>query len=307
MWDYFLVFVSVVLLAISFMVGKLKQTESRTLEVSIKFSLLSAPVIFFVLFAINGFTVAFSPFSVINCALKTLCGSLYGVCGFEIMRRGNVAIYTLFLMSGGMLVPAVFGWIFLGEPVLPLRILGVAVIIFSVILSNISKQKLNFALVALCVLVFFLNGGVSVFSKLHQINVDRNPVSSLDYMLIGDIFAFIFNVLILACITVFKKRTPSSTEESERSDAKEGNKRARLKRTLILLAIPYAATLIGYASYFLQLEGARNLPASVLYPMITGGSVVLSGIFAFLFFKERLNKREWISLIICFIGTCLFL
>ena len=307
MFDYLLVFLSVVLLAVNFMLGKLKQTESRTLEVSLKFSLLSAPVIFFVLFAINGFTVAFSPFSVINCALKTLCAVLYGVLGFEIMQRGNVAIYTLFLMSGGMLVPAVYGWIFLDEPVMPLRVVGVAVIVFSVVLSNLSKQKLNLPLLLLCVLVFFLNGGVSVFSKLHQIAVDQVTVSSLDYMLIGDIFTFIFNLAILAVILIRKRCKASPCNEDTCDGEENGNKKAALKKALILLAIPYAATLIGNASYFLQLEGAKNLPASVLYPMITGGSVVLSGIFAFIFFKEKLSKREWISLLLCLVGTCLFL
>jgi multidrug transporter EmrE-like cation transporter len=76
---------------------------------------------------------------------------------------------------------------------------------------------------------------------------------------------------------------------------------------LLPILIILLSTVISNASYFLQLEGAKGLPASVLYPMITGGSVVLSGIFALVFFGEKLSKREWISIALCLAGTCMFL
>ena len=75
-------------------------------------------------------------------------------------------------------------------------------------------------------------------------------------------------------------------------------------RTLMLVPL-YSA--IGTVSSLLQLEGAKNLPASVLYPMITGGTIVLTGLFALLFFGEKLSKRGWIGIGLCLLGTCLFL
>jgi drug/metabolite transporter (DMT)-like permease len=41
--------------------------------------------------------------------------------------------------------------------------------------------------------------------------------------------------------------------------------------------------------------------------MITGGSVVLSGVFALIFFGEKLSGREWLSIALCLAGTCMFL
>lgn len=302
MWNYFLVFISVVLLAANFMVTKLYQKRRPSnLKSSLEFGIIGAPVTFLLIFALNGFTMTVSPFSVVNCILKSLCAA-YGILGFEIMRRGNVAIYTLFLMSGGMLVPAVYGWLFLGEPATPLRVLGVAVIVFSVILSNASKEKPNKILLLLCVAVFFMNGGVSVFSKLHQINTTDNPVSTTDYMLIGILTSFLLNSFLR--LGIFVKERLSKQEKNDIAQVPRGKSKPSALFPIFLILL---SAVVSNASYFLQLEGARGLPASVLYPMITGGSVVLSGIFAFLFFKERLNKREWISLIICFIGTCLFL
>ena len=301
MWNYFLVLVSVVLLAINFMVTK-KYQKSRpaTLKSSLDFGIYGAPFSFLIVFAINGFKMSISPFSLINCILKSLCAA-YGILGFEIMRRGNVAIYTLFLMSGGMLVPAVYGWLFLGEPIEPLRVLGLAVIAFSVILSNLSEKKPDKTMLLLCIAVFFMNGGVSVFSKLHQISTNDNTVSSTEYILLGIICSFLINLVL--SLVVFAKEKADKKAISESSQSKRDSHRAK---NLLPIALILLSPIVSNASYFLQLEGAKELPASVLYPMITGGSVVLSGIFALIFFGEKLNKREWISIALCLTGTCLF-
>lgn len=301
MWNYFLVFISVVLLAANFMVTKLYQkNRPSNLKSSLDFGIIGAPVTFLLIFALNGFTMTVSTFSVVNCILKSLCAA-YSILGFEIMRRGNVAIYTLFLMSGGMLVPAVYGWLFLGEPATPLRVLGVAVIVFSVILSNLSKEKPNKILLLLCVAVFFMNGGVSVFSKLHQINPDE-AVSTTDYMLIGILTSFLLNSFLR--LGIFVKERLSKQEKNDIAQVPRGKLKLSALFPIFLILL---SAVVSNASYFLQLEGARGLPASVLYPMITGGSVVLSGIFALVFFGEKLSKREWISIALCLAGTCMFL
>ena len=245
--------------------------------------------------------MSLSPFSLVNCIFKSLCAA-YGILGFEIMRRGNVAIYTLFLMSGGMLVPAVYGWLFLGESALPLRVLGLAVIVFSIILSNLSKARPSKILLFLCTAVFFMNGGVSVFSKIHQVNTSGNPVSSTDYILIGIICSFVLNLILRAGVFVKEKLGRNDVSVKEPESKPNFSPKLLLPALLIILS-----PIIGNASYFLQLEGAKELPASVLYPIITGGSVVLSGIFALIFFGEKLSKREWMSIGLCLAGTCLFL
>jgi multidrug transporter EmrE-like cation transporter len=75
-------------------------------------------------------------------------------------------------------------------------------------------------------------------------------------------------------------------------------------RTLLLVPL-YSA--LGTVSSLFQLDGAKNLPASVLYPMITGGTVVLTGLFALLFFGEKLSRRGWAGIVLCLAGTCMFL
>ena len=60
-------------------------------------------------------------------------------------------------------------------------------------------------------------------------------------------------------------------------------------------------------SFFLQLLGAVNLPATVLYPILTGGTMILSALSGVVLFRDKLTKNNVIGLIFCFVGTLLFL
>ena len=195
MTDYLMAIGSVALIALSFIIQKIyqKSTDSSA-KSSSAYSLISAALSLLFLVIMNGLTIELTPYSVINASLRAISGLAYTVIGFKIMKEGSVAYYMLFLMSGGMLLPAIYGWLFLREPILPLHLIGVAVILFALVLSNVGEERPKPRVILMCLSVFVLNGFVSIFSKLHQIAVDQVTVSSLDYMLIGDIFTFIFNM-----------------------------------------------------------------------------------------------------------------
>ena len=78
------------------------------------------------------------------------------------------------------------------------------------------------------------------------------------------------------------------------------------KVTGVLPLVVGSAALSG-VSYLLQLVGAKELPATVLYPMVTGGSVLFTAFAAKLFFREKITARQWISIGLCILGTLLFL
>ena len=297
MLDYLLVLLSVALLAGAFMVQKFyqKNTDGST-ESSTIFSMVSAicSILFLVLRNVTaeGLNIQFSWYSLINSLLKGACGFLYTIIGFKILKRANVATYMLFLMSGGMVVPAIWGWVFLGEPATILRILGIIVMIIAIFLSNSSAKKLDKKLILMCACVFMLNGFVSVFSKLHQVaDAQFNPVDTVSYALIGTLCSFAMSSSLKLGMAIKNKKQVST--------------KPKFKPWLILVIVLYSV--VGTVSNLLQLEGAKNLPASVLYPMITGGTIVLSGIFALIFFKEKPSKIEWVGIALCIVGTCLFL
>jgi multidrug transporter EmrE-like cation transporter len=73
------------------------------------------------------------------------------------------------------------------------------------------------------------------------------------------------------------------------------------------ILIMLASSAVDGASYLCQLAGASHLPATVLYPMITGGSVVLTAIAGRIFFGQKLTRQATIGIVLCLIATLLFL
>ena len=77
----------------------------------------------------------------------------------------------------------------------------------------------------------------------------------------------------------------------------------------VVFFIPVSAAVVLTGLPLLLLSGIRpwELPASVLYPIVTGGSIVFSAILGKIFFKEILTKYQLFGILLCFTGTCLFI
>lgn len=286
--NYILVIAATILLAVDFAISKKFQSvEGTDLGPGLKYNALSGLFTAIVFFAFSGFKIEFSWFSVIFAFSMALCWTTYSLVGFRVLRAGNMAIYSLFLMSGGMLLPYIFGILFLNESLTIFRIIGVIIILIAVIMSNKSKEKLPAVFYLLCVAVFVLNGAVSIISKCHQINTVFAPVSSIAFIMYSGIGRFLFSSAVL--IGLKKDREPVKFSK---------------KSTLLFIM---GSAFIGGLSYMLQLIGAKELPATVLYPLVTGGSIIFSAMAEKVFFKEKLTKVQIISVILCFVGTCFFL
>lgn len=292
MKDYLMIVLAVALLAFCFILQKLfqKQTDPSP-QTSVDFSILSGIGTVLILVLSSGFRISFTWYSGLNAFLKSTCVLAYTVIGFQIMQAGSISTYMLFLMSGGMLIPAAWGWAFLGETPKLLHIFGLVVILFSVVLNNLGKDAGKTRILLMGIGVFVLNGFVSVLSKLHQVNETYPMVSTVEYVALSAVASLAMSVLLKGVFCLRKTK--------QRREKRKG------RALPLLIALAYSG--ICALSSVLQLEGAKNLPASMLYPMITGGTVAFSGIFAWAIFREKLSLRGWISVALCCIGTCLFL
>ena len=286
--NYLLVLMATVLLAFEFALSRKYQTmEGTAMTAGLRFNLLTGLLTMVIFFGINGFRLEFSPFSLAVALLAALCGTAYNVISFRILKAGGMALYSMFLMLGGMLLPYLYGVLFLDEALTPLRILGVAVIAAAVVLSSRASYRFSGKVYLWCALVFLLNGGVSILSKLHQIDTAHSPVSTAAFVMYGGMGRFLFCAL--ALLSLGKKREKPAS------------------RPVNILAVAAGAAAISGLSYLLQLVGAANLPATVLYPMVTGGSIIFSALSGLVFFREKLSAIQVLSIGLCFAGTLLFL
>ena len=275
-----------VLLAAEFGFSKKYQlAEGTASDAVLRFNALSGLVSAIAMWCVAGFRLEWSFYSFALALGSSLCCMGYTLLGFRVLKLGGMALYTTFLMSGGMVLPYIFGILFLGEQLTAARILGILAVLAAVILTNFRKEKADRTLLLLCSGVFLLNGLVSILSKCHQIGTAFRPVESSLFVMYSGLCRFLLAALLLS--------------------TKSGPVWAIQKRGSVFVAA--GAALIGGASYLLQLTCAKALPASVLYPIITGGSVVFSAAAGGLFFRERLSKRQLLGIALCMIGTLLFL
>lgn len=286
--NYIMVIIATVLLAFDFALSKKYQSSEGTgMAAGLKFNMLNGLFTAAIFLALSGFKAEFSLFSALMALAMSLCSIAYSVIGFRILKSGGMALYSIFLMLGGMLLPYLFGVLFLDEPLTLMRVVGVLLIIAAVICSGRAKYDVPPIIYLLCFAVFVLNGCVSVISKCHQIGTVFSPVDSTAFVMYSGITKFL--VSSTALLVCGKKSITLSFS-------------AKSAGIAVL-----CSAVIGGISYMLQLIGAKELPATVLYPIVTGGSILFSALSGRVFFKEKLSAYQIISIALCFVGTLLFL
>ena len=284
--DYLWIILADVLMATDFSLNKVYQRKcGATPTAGYRFNLFSGILKMLIFWAINGFTIEITAYSSIMAAMMAFVCFCYVLLGQQILKVSQVAVYTLFLMLGGMCVPYVWGAVFLHEQLTAFRIIGLVVIAAALILMNLSERPPK-KQILMCIAVFFLNGFCSVISKEHQISTNETVSASGFVMLSGAATA------LFGLIGIITERMKAHSPELIFGGAGIG-------------AVALSA-IIGGASYLLQLIGAERIPATALYPMLSGGSIALSVLTGWLFFREKPTKRLWVGMIFCIIGTAMF-
>ncbi len=286
--SYLLIVLADILLAVDFVFQKKYQkTAGTTAKAGLVFNALQGILCAVGYLIINKFSVHITIYSVVMAVLFAMLVISYIIIGFKIMEMSNMSLYTLFLMAGGMTVPFVWGCIFWQEQISLWRILGLLAIVVAMVISNSGGKKPDRRQILLCVAVFFLNGFASVVAKTHQISEAGAYVTSADFGIIAKVAMCLLALLVLSI-----KRTRTAQEKLPAG------------KVVVISAL---SAIAGGLSFFLQLVGAVSVPATVLYPLITGGSVVLTSLAALIVYKEKITKRQWISIAICCVGTLFFL
>lgn len=314
---YLFILAAVVLLALQFSTNKAYgQRRGDGARASLIFAaacgFASAAITFVIACLTGGFR--FTPFSLLLGAVMASLSCAYTLIGFKIMALGDMSVFMMFLMLGGMMLPYIFGVSVLGEfdGAAPwrivLRVAGLVLLTVSMVFPVFARKKAGksgglFAL--LCAAVFVLNGLASIVSKTHQTEGfwSFDTVNAPSYACLGNLMNGIISVVCLAVLILRQKKQEPEPE------SRGGKERARLipaSKGVIALIIA-ANALCNGVSYTLQLTSASHLPASVLYPMVTGGSVVLSAVAGRIFFHEKPDKITLAGLILSFAATFLFL
>lgn len=289
--DYLFLLLAVICFAAQFAFTKCYEREAGqgTAATLVMLTLTSA-IGFGLFFAVGGFRMEFTPVATVLALAMGIIMIPYYMLGIKVLSLGSLAVYSMFMMLGGMLVPFFYGLLFLEEPLTWGKTLGTVLLTVCIILQALEpkksgskgKQGLFFTL---CILIFFINGFTGVIAKAHEVSREPVPEASFTALSCG-----ITALLSLGMLCAGGKN--------------RGSVKAVFtpKRLGIMAALGVAA----YTGNFLHLMAAETVPASIQFPLVSGGVIVLSALVSAVCFKEKLPRREWICVAGAFASTFLF-
>lgn len=278
---------SAVFLAVDFCINKIYQRKKGTSPAAgFGFNALLGLFTAIIFLAANGFKLNITPFSVLMAAAMGCAVMGYNLVGFRLLKRGTMAMYTLFLMTGGMIIPYMYGLIFLGEPFSLVQMAALLLIFCGVVFSNVSKEKADSRQIFMCALVFVLNGASSVISKVHQIEATFEIVDATEFVILTGFAKFLIAGVLYF---VYSRREPKGQ-----------------KGVLSTVGLVFSSAVVSGLAYLLLLLGAAALPATVMYPFISGGSIAFSSAAGVIFFGDKLSKKLVLSALLCIVGMIIF-
>lgn len=242
------------------------------------FSAISSFVamIFFVFssgFKLN-FSTAILPYAVgFAVAYSAACaGSVWA------LKYGPLSVSSL-IISYSLIIPAMYGVFFLKEPISIYSVTGIILLLISLLLLNLKKEKAEFSIKWLffIILAFVGNGMCSTVQKMQQTAFEGTFKN--EFM----ITALIISGIIMLIGAFFNG--------------------GRIKPMLLKYALPNGIS-NGIVNMFVMIL-TGHISNSVLFPSILAGGIVLSCITAIFVFKEKLNNMQVIGYVIGIISVIL--
>lgn len=256
-----------------------KEGVSNGIASALRYTVISSIAPFIILICINRFKIEFTLFSFVIALLSAVNMLVFNYCSFKALERANLSLYSIYSMLGGMLLPFLQGMLFYGEPPSFNKMLCVALISVALLLTF---EKGTYSKGSIYYLgIFISNGMFGVLTKIFT-SAKQPKTSSVGFTLLTVISCIIISYLALR--VVFKDRVIASEKVSAFglfSAAMDGTLN-RVANLLLVLAL-------------------MHVDASVQYPMVTGGVMVVSTIIG-CFGEQKPKPRELLSVAVAFAG-----
>ena len=206
-----------------------------------------------------------------------LFGLGYGactVCSVFAIFSGSLSLTSL-ITSYSLIIPTVYGMIFLKEKIGPFLIVGVVLLLISLFLINYVKgdNKISLKWLFYVTVAFLANGVCSTVQKVQQ--VDFFGKYKAEFMVVS-----LLIVVLALVITAF------FTEKKEIA--------LSIKKGYLPIAICGIAN--GVVNLFVMMLSTR-MSASVMFPLVSAGSIILTYFISRIWYKEKLNTMQNIGFI----------
>ena len=180
------------------------------------------------------------------------------------------------MYSYSLIIPTFYGLFFLGEEVGLLFYIGLALLCISLFLMNAKHTGARIALpwIIVVFLAFLSNGVCSTVQMVQQKTFNGEYKS--ETMIIA-LFTVFLIMLVLSLVRQKKEIAPA---------VKKGG------------LIAAACGIINGLCNFLVMILAVRMDASLMYPIISAGGILLTGLVSLLLYKEKLSREQYLALLL---------
>ena len=209
-------------------------------------------------------------------------GTFFSLCVFfnlAALEEGPLSL-TWLIVNFSLIMPLIYSFGFLGEPVTLLRVVGIVLLVICMLLFTNPKvtgeKKISGKWLFYTLASMFCNGGLSLVAKIYAMKTDNvyaSPFLAYSYM-----FAAIVSLLISLILR-------SRMDKESRYQPK-----AFFSPVMLLLIL-----LIGGANFGLNLVVvilATLMDGAIVYPVIQGGGPIISSIASRLFLGEKIPPKK---------------
>lgn len=198
-----------------------------------------------------------------------IAGTIYAI------KYGPMSL-TALITSSSLTIPTFYGIAVLKEEAGTFLYIGLILLLAALILVNFEdkgNKKITLRWILFVVIAFIGNGVCSIVQKMQQIN--QNGMYKNEFMIVS---LLIVCVATLILSLIFEKNPLKSFKKG----IVTGGARGVANGIVNLLVISLALT----------------LPASLMFPVISGGSITLTSIMALTVYREKLSVNQILGLIL---------
>ena len=258
-----------------------QKRQGNSLKSSFRFTFESSLAGLLVLLVINGFRFEFTWFSLVLAIATFFVATGFTFCGFKALGSINLSLYSLFSMLGGMTLPFLQGIVFFGEEMTIAKVLCFVFITIALFLTvdwGVRKKGTIYYIG-----IFVLNGMSGVISKIFTA-APFEKTSVAGYSVLSALVSTVVSLIIL--LVFYRKKEPKENI------------------SFVTTAIGSVNGIVNRLANFLLIIALAHVDASVQYPLVTGGVMILSTLICF-FGKNKPSKKEILSVLVAFVGTLL--
>ncbi len=288
---YALIMLSVVMFGGCFGLQDLfRRKRGSGIRISMESACVGAVAGLLVLIVINGFALEFSPFTLLMAAVSAINTMVFTFCAFRALDHINLSLFSVFSMLGGMILPFFQGIFFYGESITLAK--GICVLfIIAALAFTVEKGEKKRGII-FYIGIFVSNGMAGVIAKIYTAT-DLPKVSAAGYSMWCAAMTALLSGIAWLLLTIWEKRR--SCDEKRETQKPEG------KVVLQSYGIGALKGSINTVASFMLVLALANVEASVQYPMVTGGTMIVSTVIS-CFGDKKPNKREIASVALAFWG-----